>query len=306
MKLDTLGVQAFIAIADHAGFQRAANELHISQTAITRRLQNLETYLGVKLIERTTRTVVLTPTGSDFLPQARRLMSELSKALLEIVESGKANRGDVCIACVPTAGIQFLPRIIQEYSDSFPDNRITILDHASAAVADAVVRREAELGINVAQTHHPDLNSARLLSDQFALICRDDHPLATRKSLAWKQLAPYPLIFAGQANANRSVLDQALGSSKIKLQIFYEVQRSSTALGLVAEGVAAAVVPRLAMQRGAYPRLRALALVDPIVSRSLVLVTRKAADLSPAAQALYQLIKRRAAAVGVGMLEGPY
>jgi DNA-binding transcriptional LysR family regulator len=296
MKLDTLGVQAFISIADHTSFQRAADELHISQTAITRRLQNLETHLGVKLIERTTRTLALTATGRDFLPQARRLTSELSNALMEIFESGKARRGDVCIACVPTAGIQFLPKIIQEYSDLFPDNRITVLDHSSAAVADAVLRREAELGINVAQTHHPDLTSTRLLTDEFALVCRDDHPLAKKKSVDWKALAAYPLIFAGQANANRSVLDQALGSSKVKLQLFYEVQRSSTALGLVAEGVAAAVVPRLAMQKGAYPRLRAVALVDPIITRSLVLVRRTAAHLSPAAQALYELIKRRAEA----------
>ena len=297
MKVDTLGVQAFIAVAEHAGFQRAAEELHISQTAVTRRLQNLESHLGVKLIERTTRSVALTAIGSDFLPQAKRLVGELSNALTEIAESGKARRGDVSIACVPTAGIQFLPRIIQEYSASFPDNRITILDHSSSAVADAVVRREAELGINLAQTHHPDLISTRLLTDQFALICRDDHPLANKKSVAWKQLASYPLIFAGEANANRSVLDQELGSSKIKLQLFYEVQRSSTALGLVAEGVAIAVVPRLAVQKGAYPRLRAVALVDPIISRALVLVTRKAAQLSPAAQALHELIKRRAAIV---------
>jgi DNA-binding transcriptional LysR family regulator len=295
MKLDTLGVQAFVSIADHASFRRAADELHISQTAVTRRLQNLESHLGIKLIERTTRSVALTATGNDFLPQARRLMGELSNALSEIAESGKARRGDVSIACVPSAGIQFLPRIIQEYSASFPDNRITILDHSSAAVADAVMRREAELGISVAQTHHPDLASTRLLTDQFVLVCRDDHPLANKKSLAWKQLAPYPLIFAGDANANRSVLDQALGRSKIRLQLFYEVQRSSTALGLVAEGVAIAVVPRLAVQKGAYPRLRAVVLVDPVISRSLVLVTRKASHLSPAAQALYELIKRRAA-----------
>ena len=294
MKLDTLGVQAFISIADHASFQRAAAELHISQTAVTRRLQNLESHLGIKLVERTTRSVALTATGNDFLPQARRLMGELSNALAEIAESGKARRGDVCIACVPTAGIQFLPKIIQEYSASFPDNRITILDHSSIAVAEAVVRREAELGINVAPTHHPELTSTRLLTDQFALICRDDHPLANKKSLAWKQLAPYPLIFAGEANANRSVLDQALGGRRVKLQLFYEVQRSSTALGLVAEGVAIAVVPRLAVQKGAYPRLRAIALVDPIISRSLVLVTRNAAALSPAARALYDLVKRRA------------
>jgi len=78
------------------------------------------------------------------------------------------------------------------------------------------------------------------------------------------------------------------------LQAFYEVQRSSTALGLVAEGVAAAVVPRLAMQKGNYPRLRVIALRDPVVSRTLVLVSRRTAQLSPAAQALYDMIGNQA------------
>ncbi len=294
MKIDTLGVQAFIAIADHNGFQKAADALHISQTALTRRLQHLESVLGVKLIERTTRSVALTTIGRDFLPQAQRLLKDLQTALAEILETGKAQRGDVSIACVPTAGVHYLPRIIQEYSTRYPSNRIKILDHASSGVADAVLRREAEFGINIADTRHPELTSIALLRDQFALVCRDDHVLARRARLRWKQLEPHPLIFAGTISANRSLLDQALGTLSLKLQAFYEVQRSSTALGLVAEGVAAAVVPRLALQKGTYPRLRVIALTDPVVSRTLVLVSRKTAQLSPAAQALYDMIRNQA------------
>lgn len=290
MKIDTLGVQAFIAIADHGGFQKAADALHVSQTALTRRLQHLEATLGVKLIERTTRSVALTTIGREFLPQAQRLVTDLQTALAEILETGKARRGDVSIACVPTAGVHYLPRIIQEYSRHFPSNRIKILDHASSGVADAVLRREAEFGINIAESRHPELTSVPLLRDQYALVCRDDHPLARKKSLRWKQLEPHRLIFAGSVSANRSLLDQALEPLGLKLQAFYEVQRSSTALGLVAEGVAAAVVPRLAMQKGNYPRLRVIALRDPVVSRMLVLVSRKTAQLSPAAQALYDMI----------------
>jgi len=294
MKIDTLGVQAFIAIADHNRFQKAADALHISQTALTRRLQHLESVLGVKLIERTTRSVALTTIGRDFLPQAQRLLKDLQTALAEIMETGKAQRGDVSIACVPTAGVHYLPRIIQEYSTRYPSNRIKILDHASSGVADAVLRREAEFGINIADTRHPELTSIALLRDQFALVCRDDHALARRARLRWKQLEPHPLIFAGTVSANRSLLDQALGTLSLKLQAFYEVQRSSTALGLVAEGVAAAVVPRLALQKGTYPRLRVIALTDPVVSRTLVLVSRKTAQLSPAAQALYDMIRNQA------------
>jgi len=294
MKIDILGVQAFVAIADKGSFQNAADTLHVTQTAITQRLRKLEDFLGVTLVERTTRSISLSLIGRDFLPQARRLLEELGDALLEIRETGKAERGDVSIACVPTVGVQYLPRIMQEYSARYPNNRIKILDHASSAVADAVLRREAEFGINIAGAHHPELMTMPLLEDQYVLICHEDHPLAKRRRVAWKQLLPYPLIFAGQVSGNRALLDTALGANGLGLQSFYEVQRSSTAVGLVAERIAAAVVPRLAVQKGAYPNIRTIELVDPVVSRALVLVVRKTARLSPAAQALYDMIKVRA------------
>ena len=294
MKIDILGVQAFVAIADKGSFQNAADSLHVTQTAITQRLRKLEDFLGVTLVERTTRSIALSLIGRDFLPQARRLLEELGDALLEIRETGKAERGDVSIACVPTVGVQYLPRIMQEYSARYPHNRIKILDHASSAVADAVLRREAEFGINIAGAHHPELMTMPLLEDQYVLICHEHHPLAKRRRVAWKQLQSYPLIFAGQVSGNRALLDTALGANGLGLQSFYEVQRSSTAVGLVAEGIAAAVVPRLAVQKGAYPNIRTIELVDPVVSRALVLVVRKTARLSPAAQALYDMIKVRA------------
>lgn len=290
MRIDTLGVEAFVAIAEQGSFQKAADAIHITQTALSRRLQNLEALLGVKLVERTTRSVALTTIGRDFLPQCRRLLADLGAALAEIQKSGKAERGDVSIACVPTVGVQYLPRIIQEYSACHPDNRIRILDHASSGVAAAVLRRDAEFGINIAGSHHEELRSVPLLEDRFVLACRGDHPLSRRKRCSWKQLEPYPLIFAGEVSGNRPLLDGALGALGLALRSFYEVQRSSTALGLVAEGVAAAVVPSLALQKGAYPRIKVVALTDPVVSRTLVLVSRRNAHLSPAAQALYDMI----------------
>ncbi|WP_332855001.1 LysR family transcriptional regulator [Duganella sp. S19_KUP01_CR8] len=293
MKIDILGVQAFVAIADFGGFQKAAETLHVTQTAVTQRLRNLEDFLGVMLVERTTRSIALTSIGKDFLPQARRLLQELSSTLNEIRETGKAQRGDVAIACVPTVGIQYLPQIIQEYSARFPENRIKILDHASSRVAEAVQRREAEFGIGLGGGMHPDLVSVPLMEDHFVLVCRDDHPLAKRRSLTWTQIQPYPLIFSGDVNGNRALLDSYLGSKSAELNLHfqYDVQRSATAVGLVASGIAAAIVPNLAIVKGSYPRLRAIKLKEPTISRQLVLITRKAGHLSPAAQALYDMIK---------------
>lgn len=289
MRLDTLGIEAFIAIADRGSFQEAARELFITQTALTRRLQNLEALLDVKLVERTTRSVALSRIGEEFLPQARRSLSALRGALVEIRETGRAQQGDVSIACVPTVGVQYLPRIIQAYSERYPNNRIQILDHASSAVANAVLQREAEFGINIGGHHHPELQSVPLLQDRFVVICRDDHPLAKKKRLSWKQLRGHPLIFVGASSGNRPLLDSALGAHNLELHSHYEVQRSSTAVGLVSAGVGAAIVPGLAIGKSAAG-LRVLPLTNPSVSRTLVLVSRRTAHFSPAAQALYDMI----------------
>ena len=294
MKIDTLGVQAFVAIAEAGSFGRAAEALHITQTGLTRRLQNLESFLGVKLVERTTRALALTGVGRDFLPQAKRLLAELSGALSGIRETGKAQRGDVTIACVPTVGIHYLPSIVRRYSTLHPENRIRILDHPSHDVVGAVRRREAEFGINILAPHDAELVSVPLMEDRFVLACRRDHALAARKRLTWKQLEPYPLIFAGHESGNRHLLDAALADAALELRAYYEVQHSSTAIGMVAEGIGAAVVPELALQKGSYPSLRLVPLTQPTVSRTIVLLSRRTAYLSPPAQALYDLIRSRA------------
>src|SRR5271156_6895266 len=102
MKIDMLGLQAFVAIAEQRSFHQAAETLYITQTALSRRRKNPEALLEVKLVERTTRSVALTVLGGEFLPQARRLLADLSNALVEIQKTGRAQRGAVPIACVPT------------------------------------------------------------------------------------------------------------------------------------------------------------------------------------------------------------
>ena len=168
-----------------------------------------------------------------------------------------------------------------------------ILDHASASVLQAVLHREAEFGIGIAGDQHPELVNVPLTSDPYVLVCRDDHPLAKRRRIRWAALQPHPLIFAGEVSGNRGLLDGALKTSGVSLHSFYEVQRSSTALGLVAEGSARPWC-QLAIQKNAYPMIRTIETVEPAVSRTLVLVTRKRAQLSPAARALYDMIVEQA------------
>ena len=298
MKVDMPGVEAFIAVADHGGFTRAAEALHITQTALSRRVQRLESFLGVALFERTTRSVALTRIGADFLPQARRLLEDLRGSLVEIRETGKALRGDVTIACVPTVGVHFLPGILKRYAALHPRNRVRILDHSSSGVAEAVLRREAEFGINMLGATQPELASTPLMTDRMVLVCPRAHPFARRARLPWKQLEGQPVILPGHASGNRPWLDLSLERHGVSLHAFYEVQRSSTAVGMVSKGVGIAVVPGLAVRDLADRSLAVVPLVSPVVSRTLALIARREARLSPAGQALFDLVKKGAGAAG--------
>jgi DNA-binding transcriptional LysR family regulator len=158
-----------------------------------------------------------------------------------------------------------------------------------------VQRREAEFGINMADVQFSDLDSTAIVADRFGLVCRRDHPLARRRSLRWDQLQGHVLVVPGGGSSNRPLLDAVLGRLGIQLPATYEVQRSTTAVGLVAQGLGAAIVPQLSFPPGAYPQLRLIALVEPVVERNFVLLRRKGAVLSPPAQALHDLIVARAA-----------
>jgi DNA-binding transcriptional LysR family regulator len=294
MKADVLGMEAFVSVATLGSFARASDALALTSPALTRRLMNLEAQLGVQLLERTTRSVALTPAGASFLPRARQLLDELSAAFNEISATGRSQRGTVTVACIPTVGVRFLPALLRDYSRRHPDNRVRILDHTSHGVAEAVHRREAEFGISLADAQFSDLDSTPILKDRMVLICRRDHPLARRRQLRWDELRGQPLIVPGAGSSNRPLLDGALGPLNLQLPAAYEVQRSATAVGLAAEGLGAAVVPQLSVQAGAYPQLRQIALKDPVVERTFVLLRRRGAVLSPPAQALHDLIVGRA------------
>lgn len=294
MKLDVLGLQAFVGIATTGSFARAADVLNVTSPALTRRLANLETQLQVQLLERTTRAIALTPAGETLLPRARHLLEELSTTFKELNAKGQAQHGTVTLACVPTVGVRFLPALLREYGTRHPNNRVRILDHTSYGVAQAVHLREAEFGISMADAQFSDLDTVPVLKDRMALICRRDHPLANRRKLKWSDLRAHTLIVPGAGSSNRPVLDAALGPLNLKLTARYEVQRSATAVGLAAQGLGAAIVPALSVEKDAYPQLRLLELNEPIVERTFVTLRRRGSSLSIAAQALYDLILRHA------------
>lgn len=120
INFEFLDMRAFVTIAELRSFRSAAEVLGVSQPALSRRLKALEQALGVALLERSTRHVAPTIAGRQLAPIVRRMISELESSVLSLNGSSSDRQGRVTIACIATAAVTFLPRVIENYYKQFP------------------------------------------------------------------------------------------------------------------------------------------------------------------------------------------
>jgi len=284
INFELLDIRAFLAVLDLGGFHKAAEALNISQPALSRRIQSLEAAVSAPLLERTTRHVAPTAVGRSFAPLACRLLGEFEDSLLTITGLGDRQTGQVTLACVPTAAFYFLPRVIERFHSRFPRIRFRILDLSANDGLESVRRGEAEFGINLIGTSEPDLRFTALIDDPYVLACHVDHPFARRARITWADLEGQPLIGVSRASGNRMILDSALAKLDVRLNFQYEVNHLATSLGLVERGLGLSVLPKLATPPENHGIIVTKGIEEPTVKRSIGLVERVTARLSPAAQ----------------------
>jgi len=290
MNFDLADLRAFVAVARLGTFRAAADELHLSQPALSRRVEKLESALGVRLFHRTTRKVDLTAVGREFSQRANDLLSELEESLLGISDVARRVSGEVTIACIPSAIRFFLPDILREYHRRYPGILVRVIDQGANDVLSTVSRSEADFGLNYVGTQEPQLDFEPVLKESFVLACLHDHPLARKRKVKWAELAAYDYMSVTKASGNRYLLDMALTRHATRPRWFCEAQHVSTLVSLVEAGLGIAAVPRLVMPAGAHPFLVSVPLVEPSISRTVGLIRRVGRRLPPAAQQLYDQI----------------
>jgi DNA-binding transcriptional LysR family regulator len=292
MKIDFDGIQAFVVIAELGGFNKAADQLHITQTALTRRVQKLEAYLELRLIDRTTRHVELTAVGREFLPKARAIVNEMTSAIGHLKDMSGHAKGSFSLACIPSLTVSMVPQLIRQYVNLYPDNRIRILDATSSEVRKAVLNQQAEIGIALDGEKHADLIETSLFDDPLVFICQDTHPLKNKKSVTWSDMRDVDLIVVSNFTSTRVLMDYQLAQHGIRLNGSYEVQHHATAINLVAAGVGCAILPSSTLNDGERSHIHKIELKGPLVKRKVTLLRHKNTSLSPAAQAFFKLIQK--------------
>jgi DNA-binding transcriptional LysR family regulator len=290
MNCELLDLRALVAVAEGRSFHLAAEQLNLSQPALSRRIQKLEQAIGAQLLDRNTRNVRLTPAGQHVVPLVRRMLEEIDNSLVGLMAEGERQASRITLASVPSAAVRFMPDILQRFAKDHRNTRVRILDVSATECAEAVRTGEAEFGISLPVASDADLSYEPLHEDPYGLVCRKDDPLASVPNIVWADLVDRRLVTVHRGSSNRATLEAGLAAIGINLTWFYEVTRLTSALALVDAGLGPSVMPRLACAGPEAENLIWRPMGDAQISRTIGLLKRPSAPVSPAAARLVALL----------------
>ena len=294
LRVNFLGLQAFLSVADRGSFHRAAAHLHLSQTAISHRIKKLEEELGLKLFARTTREVSLTQAGLELVETARDAVAQLESSLDQLRKQRSREKRILTIACLPTFALYRLPSVLARFKKIQPDVDVKIHEVVSMDLPPLLLRGEAAFGLSVVSTNRWDLDVEPLIeADPFVLVCPVEHVLAKRKTVKWADLKGYSLIRVGRDHAIRTLIDDALGTMRDELDWKYEVQGVETAITLAESGCGLTFVPRSNFALYRSKRLTGRPMESPGITCSFGLVTKRGVPLSPVAELFRDLLRKQ-------------
>ncbi len=278
-------IHTFIAVGEHGSFRKAAEIVHLSQPAISAHVRDLENFLGVPLLSRTTRSVRLTAEGRKFLNKAKRALFDLQSVIVELQDEAALQSGRVTIACLPTIASSSLPAALAIFQKRYPEIKVRLLDEIATAVNQRVLSMEADFGLGPQPAGNIDVDFEPLFRDEFVAVFPRNHELARHKSLRLKQLVKYKLLMMAPGTRVRSLLEEAFRRIGSECDPVYEVYHHYTLGGLVEAGLGITVLPTMALSLLGHPRLTSARIVDPGLYREIGILRRRGSVLSPAAVA---------------------
>ncbi|GAA0685201.1 LysR family transcriptional regulator [Marinobacterium maritimum] len=288
-------LHAFIEVSRCGSFTRAAGHLHLTQSALTATIKQLEQDAGLTLFDRTTRSVVLSAEGERFLPVAERLFSDFNAALTDLRARAQLQQGHVSVAGSPSVVTRLLPSALSQFSRQYPSIKVNIRDESAGNLEQRVLSNEVDFAIAGNHSQQTDLDYAPLIRDRYGLVVPCDHPLATLRSLQWQQVPDDNLLLLSEDTGIRAQLTRFSQSGQIPLKldrVQIEVSNPAGMAALISQGLGITLLPALAADVHSFAGLAFIPLDQPVIEREICIITRKGRALSPAAAALLDTLRQ--------------
>ena len=296
MNISVRQLTAFITVADSGSFTRASDQMHLTQSAVSGLIKELESNLGILLFDRTTRQLSLSVVGRHLLPQARRILNEMQLFENEASSLTSLAQGQVRLA-VSQFAASSMPAVIAQFAKDYPDISVSLLDCSAENVLEHIQNIEVDLGVGTElgfMESEDDISADLLYQLPFCVVMPDSHILAQKSVMTWQDLIDTPLItlqgpFLEQVTAE---LDEAV-AAHIQ-QARYKVNFMSTALEMTRQGFGITLclpyMPEVIDWVSANG-LQMRPLAQPVKTRRFFIYRRSSRALSPASIAFKQFLQ---------------
>jgi LysR family transcriptional regulator, carnitine catabolism transcriptional activator len=282
-------VRAFVAVAEAGSFVGAAEVVHLGQPALSQGIANLETLVGVRLLERSSRSLRLTPAGEEFLIDARRTLELADKLMRTGEDWARARRGRIDLLCLPSVAHRLLPALMQAFREAHPVVEIGLHDDRDAVLRQQLERDEGDLAILSQSGDAPVSQMLPFLRDRLRAVLPTGHALEKSRGVTASQLAGEQLILLRRGAVFRSFADAVLSSEVLAVPPI-EVSQVSTLLGMVEAGLGVALLPALNCPSAALVSLTSRPILRPEVHRTIGFALPPGREPMPAVRAFVRIV----------------
>ena len=284
-------LQTVVAVAQYASFIAAAAELQTSQPAVTRAVKHVEETLGLKLFDRSTRSVHITAAGKEFVDVATRMLNDLKITMTSMRELADQRRGQVIVSSIMSVSNGRLPAIIADYRTTCPGVELQIREGVHGAVLEDVRSGAVDFGITYLGDLQPTFSHTVIGREDFIVVLPHGHRLARKKNLGFSELKNERFVSLPTDSRTRRVIDGAAAMVGVQLNHVATVSQFATMLSFVRAGIGLAIAPRGGVAGSLDTTLVAVPLRGRPLASDLGIVTLRDRDASPAARGLMALIR---------------
>ncbi|HSW18743.1 MAG TPA: LysR substrate-binding domain-containing protein [Ramlibacter sp.] len=291
-------LRAFVTVAQLGSFVDASRALHVTSSALSIVIAELEGALGFRVLDRTTRRVRVSGPGEQYLPYAQRILFDFESAQRCAVDLRNQKTGVVRVAASQVIAWTLLPPVFAAFRRLRPDVRIDPMDLGVDEILPALEEGRADIGVTL-KMPSDTLEAVTAFESRVYVACRADR-WAGRKRVRWDELSGEPLIFTGTDTPAR--INAALPDGPV-LEAAWQVAHTGTALALVASGFGSAICAGYVRPMTAIHKLRMIPLVEPTVLRSFSIYASRARSMGPAVDAFRAFLASHFAAAPGGLVE---
>lgn len=277
-------LRAFVAVARSASFTGAAQKLHVTQSALSGLIKELEQVLGVQVVYRSTRKVQLSEVGHELLPLADRILQDLDAAFGAITDLKALKAGIVRIAVPQLIACTLMPGAIAAFSKKYPEVQIRLSDCTVEEVLSKVHSGEVDFAIGPERQASHEIAAQMLFEMPFVAVFPPGHPLGKRKRVTWVDLVQHPVISLQGEYTQMLTADLQASPARLMFNPRMEVAFMTTALSMVSAGLGVTICLPYAASLLKLYGLQTCPLLSPQLHRKFHVLTRKGRPLSPAAR----------------------